>query len=160
MSPRAEVGCKSPRWEVWLPWALAIAIVVATPFIIDRSDIEEAHHCNNSGAVRPLADGSVSQVENWISEQFCNATKVKYHQWFNLPRNGRHFTGVSCTFHTDHGAQSMRLLFQLEPLSGHVDVVVDLDSGMTIVPGLLDGERAPAFDEALISRRNEERFDA
>jgi hypothetical protein len=114
-------------------FALLICLAsVGAFFIVDPSlgDADAAA----ADAVQPSKDGAVAQVKGWIEEHTSDPGTVKYHEWYNDVRAGKHFTAVDCTFSGTRDAAHSHLLFQLDPHSGLISAIMDLDNGIMIDP--------------------------
>lgn len=89
-----------------------------------------------ASAIQPSAwDGSVAQVKNWIRARAKDPTSVKYHEWKNVTKDGKHITTVDCTMTNGFGGPSRsRLMFLLDAGSGAIEEIADMDTGKMIQP--------------------------
>src|SRR5688572_28605543 len=135
MSTPRESLDRPPRAQVRRDTVFVLLICLASiaAFFIVEPTAGEAGPAEPD-AVRLSKDGAVEQVKSWIEEHTSDPRAVKYHEWFNDVREGRHFTAVDCTFRDTSEAAHSHLLFQLDPNSGLISAIMDLDSGIMIDP--------------------------
>lgn len=114
--------------------AVIAAFFIVDPSLGDAGSAESQAVAAMVDAVHPSQDGAVAQVKSWIEHHATDPRTVQYHEWFNDVREGKHFTAVDCTFNVAGNNGHSHLLFQLDPNSGLIGAIMDLDSGVMIDP--------------------------